>query len=359
MRKIRLGVIGTGLAWHRLHWPALSRLQDKYEVVAVCDINRHRAEYAAQVLGLGPDRVYTDYHDMLRRDDIDAVDILVPIQKNFHVAEDVARRGFDFICEKPLGANIEEAKRHAELPEKYGVKILIAENYRYDEENNIIRDLIRTNQIGEVVYFVWNSVSCFPCQMSQDTFAATEWRQHPEYPGGDLLDAALHDLAAIRHIFGAVKQLQAFGRRQAADFSPYRSYHVNIEFYNGVIGQFAYWPSGQDAQRPLLGTRIFGTEGVIYLEERSCGIVNLFRPDGTSQQFPYTPYQGYYNEFLNFYNALTGKEEIAVPPELEYGDVNMVFAILASLRENKIVPVDATPVYQGAEAGSLSQPIYQ
>jgi len=326
--------------------------------VAVCDIDKRRAEQAAHTLGLSSDRVYSDYHAMLRRDDIDAVDILVPIAKNFQVAEDVARSGFDFICEKPLAANMEQARRHAELPDKYGVKVLIAENYRYNEENNLIRDLVRTNQIGEVVYFIWNSVTCFPCQMTRDTFASTEWRQHPEYPGGDFLDAALHDLAAMRHIFGAVKQVQAFGQRQEADFSPYRSYHVNIEFYNGVIGQFAYWPSGQDAQRPLLGTRIFGTQGVIYLEERSCGIVNLFHPDGTSEQFPYKPQQGYYNEFLNFYNTLTGKEEISVPPEMEYGDVKMVFAILESLRENKIVPVDDTPTYQGAQVEITSQPIY-
>ncbi len=347
MRKIRLGVIGTGLAWERLHWPAMQKLQDKYEIVAVADTDLSRAQKAAQTIGLGQDRVYSDYRQMLRRDDMDAVDILVPIAQNFSVAEDVAKHQFDIICEKPLGANLQEFARHRELPQKYNVQILIAENYRYNEENNLIRDLVRQGRIGDVTYFIWNAISCFPCNMTQDSFAATEWRQHPDYPGGDFLDAALHDLAAMRHIFGAVDQVHALGRRQSQDFSPYLSYHVNIAFNSGVIGQFSYWPSGKDAQRPLLGTRIFGDSGVIYLEERSCGIVNIFNTDGTSQQLPYTPGQGYYNELLNFYNALTGSEQIAVTPEMEYGDAAMVFAILESLQTGQAVTVDTTPAYQG------------
>ena len=48
MKKIRLGVIGTGMAWERLHWPALQELSDKYEVVALCNLNRERALESGQ-----------------------------------------------------------------------------------------------------------------------------------------------------------------------------------------------------------------------------------------------------------------------------------------------------------------------
>ena len=89
MHKIRLGVIGTGLAWERLHWPALQQLQDKYEVVAVCDTDIAKAQAAAAQLGLAPDNAYNDHRVMLRREDIDTVDVLVPIPENFDVARDV------------------------------------------------------------------------------------------------------------------------------------------------------------------------------------------------------------------------------------------------------------------------------
>jgi len=50
--------------------------------------------------------------------------------------------------------------------------------------------------------------------MTKDTFAATEWRQHPKFYGGAFLDAAVHDIAAMRHIFGAVECVQAFGNHR-------------------------------------------------------------------------------------------------------------------------------------------------
>jgi predicted dehydrogenase len=219
---------------------------------------------------------------------------------------------------------------------------MIAENYRYSEENNILRDLVAAKEIGDIVYFVRNDVTCFPCQMQKDTFAATEWRQHPQYKGGDILDAALHDIAAMRHIFGAVHRLQAFGRSQDIEYSPYRSVHINMLFKSGVIGQFSYFPGGKEVQRPLIGTRIFGDKGTIYLEEKACGAINVFYNDGGHKLIPYKPMRGYYNEFLNFYNALQGVELLGVTPEMEFGDVRMVFDVLRSIEEGSVVSVDKT-----------------
>lgn len=343
MKRIRLGVIGTGLAWERLHYPAISKMSDKYEIVALANRTRSDAEAFARKINLDIKNVYQDYNEMLERADIDAIDILVPIELNYKVSEDVARAGRNFICEKPLAPNLGEARKYLELTRKYKVKIMIAENYRYNEENNKIRDIINQGRIGDVIYFIRNNITCFPCEMSKDTFAGTEWRQHPEFPGGAFLDAALHDIAALRHIFGAVECAQAFGKPQKEDFNPYKSINANLLFKNGVTGYFTYFPSGMEPQRPLVGFRIFGTKGEIYLEEKTCGIINVAYYNGTSEQIEYTPEMGYYNELMNFYNALNGTEQISVTPEIEFGDVKMVFDILKSISNREIVFVDTAP----------------
>ena len=276
MAKIRVGVIGTGLAWERLHYPAYQELSDKYEIVALCDVDKNKAEEWGNRLGLNPGRdIYTDCQLMIERGDIQAVDIMVPIAKNHVVAEMVARSGKNIILEKPISATVEQAMDTLELPRQYGIQMMIAENYRYSDEFNIIRDLVREQRVGNPVFFVYNSTSCFPCSMIKDTFSATEWRQHPAYPGGDILDAAIHDLAGLRHIFGGIRYLQAFGVPQKDDFSPYAVVTTNLYFMNGVVGHFSYYPSGQEVQRPLVGLRIFGTEGMIYLEDTQCGMVNI------------------------------------------------------------------------------------
>ena len=340
MNKIRLGVIGTGMAWERLHYPVIKELGDKYEIVALTNRTKEDAEKFANKINLDPANVYNDYNEMLKREDIDAVDIIVPIEDNFKVSEDVARAGKSFICEKPLAPDMEQAEKFLELTQMYQVKILIAENNRYNEENNKIKELVSSGRIGEVVYFIRNNVSCFPCEMTKDTYAAKEWRQHPVYKGGAFLDAGVHDIAALIHIFGGIECVQAFGRPQKEDYNPYMSINSNILFKNGVIGHYTYFPSGVEYQKPLIGLRIFGTQGEIYLEERSCGIINVFDGMGNHEEVSYTPKRGFYNELLNFYNSLVEKEKIYVVPEVEYNDVKAVFDILRSVRTRQIIYFD-------------------
>ena len=71
--------------------------------------------------------------------------------------------------------------------------------------------------------------------------------------------------------------------------------------------------------------------------------------DGKTESLSYKPQRGYYNELLNFYNAIIGIEEIKVTPEVEYGDAAMMFAMLKSAREERMLQVDEfqyeLPVY--------------
>lgn len=342
LKKLRLGVIGTGLAWERLHYPAIMELQDKYEIAALANRTRADAENFARKINLDQKNVYNDYMELLKRDDIDAVDILVPIDLNYKVSEDVANSGKSFICEKPMVPDMEQAGKYLELSRKKNLKIMIAENYRYNEENNKIKQLVNDGKVGDIVYFIKNNAACFPCEMSNDTYAGTEWRQHPRYPGGAFLDAGLHDLAAVRHIFGDIECVQSFGKPQNQDFSPYLSVNSNILFKNGVIGQYTYFPSGMETQKPLIGFRIFGTKGQIFLEDKTSGVINITYNDGKAETVNFTPERGYYNELLNFYNAMNGTENILVTPEVEYGDVKTVFRILDSVKSRQVAYVDGS-----------------
>ena len=249
------------------------------------------------------------------------------------------------ICEKPLAGSFKEALSARELAQRYQIPILIAENYRYNEETNIVRQLVSDRRVGDVVYFLYNRVMDFPQEMWKDAFPARDWRQYPEYPGGAITDSAVHDLAAIRHIFGAIDRLQAFGHPQDEEFSPYSAIVANMLFSSGVVGQFSFFCAGKEAQRPAVGLRVFGTSGMIYLESRDAGVIHIAHNDGRIEGIPFEPQKGYYNELLNLANAMAGREPISVPPEMEYGDLKTVRDILRSIQEQKIVTVDKTPDY--------------
>lgn len=351
MRIINVGIVGTGMAFEKLHYPAYKRLSDRYKIAAVCDADISKARSWASRLGLGDQNAYADWHDMVtRRNDLGAIDIMVPIALNHVVTEGIAKtladRNIGIICEKPLAPNIQEAIAARDMAKRYNIPIMIAENYRYNQEIDMIRDMVRTKKIGDVLYFIQNRVVNFPADMLKDAFPATEWRQYSDFRGGAITDTALHDFAALHHIFGPVEKLQAFGVPQKQEWSPYSVVSVNLQFRAGVIGHFSFYCAGPEAQRPLIGLRIFGTQGMIYLEERDCGTINVAYNDGRHEAVPYEPQAGYYNELLNFHKALIGEEPISVTPELEFGDFHLVDDILNSIEESRVIYINEPLMYQ-------------
>ncbi|MDP9368713.1 MAG: Gfo/Idh/MocA family oxidoreductase [Chloroflexota bacterium] len=126
---IRLGIIGTGLAVEKLHWPALKRMPDRFRVAAFCDLERANAEHFAGYSGAAMEEYTADYHELLRREDVEAVLISLPIPLNEPVTRAALEAGKDVICEKPSGANEAEGRALVDLAAAHPERtVLIAEN---------------------------------------------------------------------------------------------------------------------------------------------------------------------------------------------------------------------------------------
>ena len=122
MRKTGFGVIGTGIvggAWHAHvyhHMP-------KSELVAVCDLNGERAREIADRYGV--QHVYTDYRELLARDDIAAVSIATPDFAHRDIAVAAARAGKHILVEKPLATTVEDAEAILAAVDEAGVKLMV------------------------------------------------------------------------------------------------------------------------------------------------------------------------------------------------------------------------------------------
>jgi len=73
--KLRVGLIGLGDGWEQRHRPALRALADRFEVRAVCDQVKHRAQWAAVEFGAA---AIDGFHALAAREDVDAVLMLAP-----------------------------------------------------------------------------------------------------------------------------------------------------------------------------------------------------------------------------------------------------------------------------------------
>src|SRR5215210_2045514 len=139
-RPLRLGIIGTGLAVEKLHWPALRRLSDRFRVVAFSNRTRPNAEKFASYSGVSIDHYVAEYHDLLKRQDVDAVLISLPIPLNFPVTRAALEAGKHVICEKPAGADEVEGRAFVELATRHPDRcIMIAENWFYRDDLRLAR----------------------------------------------------------------------------------------------------------------------------------------------------------------------------------------------------------------------------
>jgi len=96
--KVRIGIIGTGIIG-KSHIRNYAEIPEA-EIVAVCDLREDEAQRVAQENDIP--YVYTDYHDLLARNDIDAVDVALHNRLHAPVTIDALEAGKNVYCEKPM-----------------------------------------------------------------------------------------------------------------------------------------------------------------------------------------------------------------------------------------------------------------
>src|SRR4030081_1865739 len=105
--KLRVSVLGAG-AWARsAHVPGWQR-DDRCEVVAICDVERERAETFAAELNI---KEWTaDLQALIARNDIDVVDIVTPSHTHYELACAALEAGKHVLCEKPVAYDFRQTR---------------------------------------------------------------------------------------------------------------------------------------------------------------------------------------------------------------------------------------------------------
>jgi predicted dehydrogenase len=351
---IRLGIIGTGLAVEQLHWPALRKMTDMFRVTAFCDIDRSHAEHFASYSGASMDDFTADYHELLARDDVDAVLISLPIPLNYPVTRDSLEAGKDVICEKPTGANADDMRAFADLPGQYPDRLVeIAENWFYRDDLRQARALLDQGIVGRVHMMAWRNVSQLVPEEGE--FSGTEWRQDAEYAGGPHLDGGVHQLAQIRFLCGDA--LRVSGEIQDANslFAGPSDLAMTLQFASGAAGSYtASYPEYTVPEEPN-AMRIYGTEGVMSIGRRST--ISVFRPDGHVERWKVEkPDAGYFNEFLNFHEAWTGAAPMIGTIEQSVRNMELLMGALSSADEGGEAVMADGPIPLAADAVPLWKP---
>ena len=331
---VRLGVIGAGLAARRLHWPALDRMRDRFEIAMVASASEASASSFAEMAGGCPWTL--NYHDALASEAVDAVLVTLPIHLNAQVLVESVRAGKHVLCEKPIAANLAQAREVVSEVEAIaggrGPVVAIAEHFRYRKDIITARDWVRKGRIGELFLV---DVTCYYYTDTTEGFASTPWRWDSQYRGGAITDAAVHHAALLREIGGEPEQAQAFTKLIHPRFSGMDTITLNLRFRSGALGRLLFAGGAAGVETPFLQATIFGNEGAILMDDRT---VRLRTRDGQEDEFgPYDNADSYFEQLVNFHEGITKGAPVVSTPAEALRDLELLMRAYDSAESRSVV----------------------
>ncbi|GGK98045.1 oxidoreductase [Salinibacterium xinjiangense] len=147
-RPLRVAVIGAG------YWgPNLARnfrASTDWELAAICDLDRGRAEKLADSLGGIP--VVTDLDQLLADPELDAVAVATPARTHHSVVISALHAGKHVVVEKPLADSREHALEMVREADERGLILMADHTYCYTPAVMKIRELIEDGALGDILF---------------------------------------------------------------------------------------------------------------------------------------------------------------------------------------------------------------
>ena len=210
-RYVQVGVGGRA----RFFYEAIaSTYSETSEIVAFCDINRTRLEYAQKLLkekhNYPEIKLYgaDEFDKMIEEQKPDAV-IVTSIDRTHHrYIIRAMELGCDVISEKPMTVDAVKCQQIIDTIKRTGKNLRVSFNYRYAPHNSRVRELIKDGVIGDVkaVHFEW----MLNTSHGADYFR--RWHRDKRNSGGLLVHKATHHFDLVNFWLGTKpKQVFAYG----------------------------------------------------------------------------------------------------------------------------------------------------
>ncbi len=227
MDKVRLGLIGCGRI-SKNHLDAVTQIPEA-EFVALADIVPEKAQAAAASYGIKS--VYTDYLEMLEKEQLDAVSICTPSGLHPQMGIDVARHKVNVITEKPMAINVAAADQLIGACDKAKVKLFVVKQNRLNSTMQLLKKALDKDRFGKI-YIAQSNVFW---QRPQAYYDAEKWRGTWEFDGGAFMNQASHYVDAMYWLLGNVDSVMAYTGTMARHIEAEDTGCAILHFRSGII----------------------------------------------------------------------------------------------------------------------------
>lgn len=245
------------------------------EIAAICDICESNMEDKILKFGLdGSVKKYTDYKEMLRKEQLDLVAIATESGKHAQIALDCMEYGCNLIIEKPIALSIADANRIIKKAEEKGVKVCANHQNRFNKSIKKIREAIEKKRFGRLFYGTahvrWNR--------GYEYYSRAKWRGTWEQDGGALMNQCIHNIDLLRWMMGTdIDEVVAYTDKLNHDYIAAEDMGLAlIKFSNGsygvIEGTTDIYP--QNLEETLY---IFGEKGTVKAGGQSVNIIEEWK----------------------------------------------------------------------------------
>lgn len=197
-QPLRFAMFGTGF-WSRFQlagWIEAGGV----ECVALYNRTVSKAERLAEEFGIPQENVFGSTEELLDSvPDLDFVDICTAVELHAPMTRQVADRGLDVVCQKPMAVTLEEGEAMLRYCQEKGVKFIINENFRWQTPIRTFKQQLDTGRIGTPFRARLNFSSSFPVFDNQPFLKDLEQFM--------LTDVGSHVLDVARFLFGEAQTL--------------------------------------------------------------------------------------------------------------------------------------------------------
>ncbi len=274
-QPIGYGIIGVGI-WGEMHARLLSQ-EPQVNLRAVCDLNESRAREVAEKYHVP--NWYTNYEDLLKDDQIEAVSIATPDFAHAAAAIAAAQSGRHLLVEKPLATTLEECLDIIKAAKQAGVILMVDFHNRWSPPFFKAKQFLDEGELGDLkyTYFRLNDAIVVPQYFPWTSKSSVLWFLGP------------HSIDTMRWLFqDEVRKVYAVKRKDilesmgihTADF-----YALILQFEGGGVANLEHsWiVSKHNPSLFELKCELMASRGTVYIDTSTHRMMEVYTdviPDG-------------------------------------------------------------------------------
>ncbi|MDT0689590.1 Gfo/Idh/MocA family oxidoreductase [Salegentibacter sp. F188] len=146
-KKIKIAIVGLGFG---AEFIPIYKKHPNAEMYAICQRTRSKVDEIGDAFGI--DKRYTDYDELLKDPEIDAVHINTPIPDHGSQSIKALKAGKHVACTVPMATTLDECEEIVRLTEKTGLTYMMMETVVYAREFLYMKELYEKGELGKVQF---------------------------------------------------------------------------------------------------------------------------------------------------------------------------------------------------------------